>query len=307
MSARLIWLALIWVLIFGSTPAATYAGVPQTSWLEADIHRVRFGAGQATGATGLVSGATGFGGPQAALLVAADPEPVVYKSPLKAFLFSAVLPGAGQFYLGSRLKALVFLGVEATAWGFEAKYRGDGDTRTDQFEDFNRTHWHRADYEQYLAWNYPYSDDTKITAVEISHHLPKTETQQYFEMTGKYNQFAWGWDDANYAGNYLSDYNQANPPPRITGQELAPVSDRRVIYEGMRHEANQKYSQARKMVAVAIVNHLVSGFEAMFAARRHNNQAATDDAVFGRLNMKASLKSYATRRDTPFVQFSYKF
>ena len=126
-------------------------------------------------------------------------------------------------------------------------------------------------------------------------------------MTGKYNQFAWGWDDANYEGNYLEDYSQINPPPTITSEELAPVSARRVIYEGMRHNANLKYDQARKMVALAIVNHLVSGFEALFAARRHNDQVGSEDAIFARLDMHASLKSYSTKRDTPFVQLSYKF
>lgn len=308
MSARLIWLTLICCLTIDSMSGTARAVELQSSWLEEDAHRVRFGAT-------LTSGAVGFTGPTAALLNVAEDsvsgvetKSVGRKSPFKAFLLSAVLPGAGQFYLGSRLKALVFLGVEVTAWGFEAKFRGQGDTRTDEFEQFNRDHWHRADYEQYLAWNYNgITDDSLIPDVEISHHLPDTRTQQYYEMTGKYNQFSWGWDDANYDGNYLYDYSQINPPPTITSEEFAPVSIRRVAYEDMRHDANRKYDQARRMVAVAIVNHLVSGFEALFSARRHNDQAATHDAVFARLDMKASLKSYSAKRDTPFVQFSYKF
>jgi len=312
MSARLICLTLTCCMIFGSVSGIAQTLELQSSWLEEDAHRVRFGAT-------LASGAVGFAGPTVALLTVVEDsvsavetkknKSVGRKSPLKAFLLSAVLPGAGQFYLGNRLKALVFLGVEATAWGFEAKFRGQGDTRTDEFEQFNRDHWLQSSYEDYLAWNYAgiRDDDLITTATEISHHLPDTRTQQYYEMTGKYNQFAWGWDDANYEGNFLRDYDSINPPPTITSAALAPVSARRVIYEGMRHNANLKYDQARKMVAVAIVNHLVSGFEALFAANRHNDQVGTQDAIFARLDMQASLKSYSANRDTPFVQLSYKF
>jgi len=308
MSARLIWLILIFCVIFGSVSVIAQTVELQSSWLEEDAHRVRFGATMA-------SGAVGFSGSTMALLSVGEDsistveiKQVVCKSPIKAFLLSAVLPGAGQFYLGNRLKALVFLGVEATAWGFEAKLRGQGDTRTDEFEQFNRDHWIQSNYEDYLAWNYGgIRDDELIHVTEISHHLPKTRTQQYYEMTGKYNQFSWGWDDANYDGNYLENYDAINPPPTITNEVFAPVSVRRVAYEGMRHDANEKYDQARKMVAVAIVNHLVSGFEALFAANRYNKQVASNDTEFARLDFQASLKSYSANRDTPFVQLSYKF
>jgi hypothetical protein len=300
------WLTLICLLTVSLVPGVVLAGGAPSSWLEDDAHQVRFGT---------THGTDGFGGSPSIQFNAIDEtgsagetEPVGRKSPLKAFLFSAAVPGAGQFYMGSKWKALIFLGVEAAAWGFDTKFNGEGDDLTDEFEAFNRAHWHRADYETYLSWNYfGITDDTQIPDTEISHHIPVTRTQQYYEMTGKYNQFAWGWDDANYQGNYLDDYNQANPPPRITNAALAPVSVRRMAYEDMRHEANVKYDQARKMVAVMIVNHLVSSFEALFAARRHNTQVADDVSVFGRLDMKASLKTYSSRRDTPFVQLSYKF
>ncbi|MEW5796303.1 MAG: hypothetical protein AB1772_08060, partial [Candidatus Zixiibacteriota bacterium] len=45
-------------------------------------------------------------------------EPSDMKSPFKAFILSAVLPGAGQYYMGSRIKPILFLGAEAAAWGF---------------------------------------------------------------------------------------------------------------------------------------------------------------------------------------------
>ena len=77
-----------------------------------------------------------------------------------------------------------------------AKCHGDGNDITDRYEAFNRTYWHDDRYATYLFWNYGVTDDDLINSAETTHHLPDTRTQQYYEMTGKYDQFAWGWDDA---------------------------------------------------------------------------------------------------------------
>jgi hypothetical protein len=229
------------------------------------------------------------------------------KSPLKAFLLSAVIPGAGQFYNGSRIKPFVFLGIEIAAWGFHFKWQGQADDATGAYEAFNRAHWSRYDYEQrYLLWAYGVTDDDSIIATEVSHHLPDTETQQYFEMTGKYDQFAWGWDDAVRDGRTLDDFEN-DPTVRIDGEPTTPYSANRLTYEGMRHDANSKYDKARKMIIVSIVNRLASGFEAYIAAKRHNDQAGEADDLLSRVSVKASLKSYYTSQDTPFLRLSYKF
>jgi hypothetical protein len=233
------------------------------------------------------------------------------KSPFKAFALSAILPGAGQFYCGSRIKPLLFLGVEAAAWGFQFKYRGEGNDATDAYEAFNNTHWSRFDYEnKYLFWAYGEIDDELISAREMSHHLPDDTTQQYYEMTGKYNQFAWGWDDAKRDGLTLDQYHEANPTQlamRITGDSTTPSSANRMRYEGMRNDANRKYDRADKMIIVALVNRLVSSFEAFFSARRINSRIVGGTSAFSLIDVNVSLKSYHSRRDTPYMKLSYKF
>lgn len=310
MPARLIRLTLAGCLIASLMSGSALTVELQSSWLEKDVHQVRFG-------TTLAAGEVGSDGGSSTLVAASDENggsaetgPRVRKSPFKAFLLSAVLPGAGQYYLGHRLKALVFLGIEASAWGIRSRLQSEGHSRTWDFQTFNDAHWHKADYELYLGYTYEgLTDDTLIPDPEISHHLPNTKTQQYYEMTGKYNQFSWGWDDANYNGDSLSDYTGevGSRPPRILGDASTPESKNRNAYEEMRHKANQRYSVARNMVAVAIVNHLASGFEALFSSRRHNERVGSEDAVFARIKLQASLKSYAAKRDTPFVQLSFKF
>jgi hypothetical protein len=236
-----------------------------------------------------------------------ESKPFKRKSPFKAFALSAILPGAGQFYCGSRIKPFVFLGVEVAAWGFQFKYRGKGDDATDAYEAFNHEHWSRFDYEgKYLLWAYGETDDELISEREISHHLPDTRTQQYYEMTGKYNQFAWGWDDAVLNGDTLESFGPGTMP-RITGDSTTPSSANRMNYERMRDDANSKYDRADKMIIVAIINHLVSGFEAFFSARRNNGRAGGGTSAFSRIDVDVSLKSYNARRDTPYMKMSYKF
>jgi hypothetical protein len=228
------------------------------------------------------------------------------KSPGKAFALSLLVPGLGQYYYGSRVKPFVFLGVEIAAWALEFKFHGQGDDITTEFEEFNRAHWNREDYEQkYLLWVYQKSDDDSIHEQEISHHLPDTRTQQYYEMTGKYDQFSWGWDDANIDGREIDDYGVSDPPPKTI--DRVPDSPRRLWYEERRHDANSKYTAAKNMIAVAMVNHLASAFEAYFVTKSRNNAGSQADTEFSRLAVRADLRSTYARYDTPYMRLTYRF
>ena len=238
------------------------------------------------------------------------------KSPVKAFLLSLALPGLGQWYNGSRVKPFLFLGAEIAAWGLNRKWHAEGNDKTREFEAFQRAHWSRTDYEQkYLLWAYGVTDDDSLTGPEypeVSHHLPDGETQQYFEMTGKYDQFLWGWDDAYLVvgtdTTRLSDYNANNPPPRIRGgPDNTPFSARRLIYEGMRKDANDAYDRATKMVIAAMLNRVVSAFEAFVAARKHNRSLHRRFGVLGGVEIKPSLKSLHSSLDTPYLRLTLRF
>src|SRR3990172_6382426 len=82
-----------------------------------------------------------------------------YKSPGKAFLLSMAVPGLGQYYYGSKMKAAAFLGIEATAWIFNVNWHNKGEELTAEFEQFNRDHWVQDHYEDYLEDAYGVRDD----------------------------------------------------------------------------------------------------------------------------------------------------
>ncbi len=233
------------------------------------------------------------------------------KSPGKAFAMSLLVPGLGQNYTGgSKLKSLAFLGTEIASWVLYFKWESDADDLTGAYEAFNDAHWSESRYDDMLLWTYGLTDDEQSTGqiTEISHHLPDTKTQQYYEMTGKYDQFAWGWNDAVLLSDSSTyeNYSLNNPFPAIFGAENIPYSANRNLYETMRNDANNKYDQARKMIYVSMLNRLFSAFEAMISAKNYN-KTVVNKSLLSTISAKVSYKSLYVKRDTPFLTLSMKF
>ncbi len=228
-----------------------------------------------------------------------------HKSPTKAFLLSLVVPGAGQYYYGSKTKTGVFLGVEVLSLFMYSKLDGDGKDMEQDFMNFHDTTWFPKNYQTYLENAHGVSIDTGI--VGFSHHLADSGSQQYYEMTGKYDQFAWGWDDAILENLTLEDYGASVPPLDLADGTTIPVSDNRDTYQQMRADANSKLDQSKRMLYVTIFNHLASAFEAFIMTKRHNDQLRQAEHEFAYLRVRANLKSFYATFDTPVVKVSYHF
>jgi hypothetical protein len=204
------------------------------------------------------------------------------KNVRKAFLYSFVVPGAGQIYTGSEIKAVLFLGVEALGWTGYFTYQSGGDDKTRFFESYADTYWSRQRYAGFL--------DSVPPEYHFTHELPETNTQQYYEMIGKYDQFVYGWDDTE------------PQPPDYENIAIA-YSAHRLHYEDMRHDANKQYDRATKSLILVMFNHLVSGFEAALAAKRHNDRS---DMFAGGISIEAQM----TRIDyeqIPMLTVTYTF
>ncbi len=227
------------------------------------------------------------------------------KSPLKAFFMSLAVPGLGQFYYGSKIKPVAFLGIEAVSWMMNSKWNGDGDDLTSAYEAYNLAHWSRDNYGSYLFDVWGDSSDTDIN--DVTHHLPETNTQQYFEMTGKYDQFGWGWDDAEIGGRDLNSHISVGDLEKITDDSTTiPSSENRFTYEQMRDNANKKYDKADRMIYVVMFNHLVSAFEAYITTNKHNSALKNAENEFA-VQVRASLRTSYVKWDTPFMKVTYKF
>ncbi len=219
-----------------------------------------------------------------------------YKSPKKAFLYSLLLPGLGQRYAGSSIiKQIGFLGIEGTLWGFQFKNRSDGNKKTDEFQAWADKYWTEGDStttQSYRGWLYLHGDTEGVT-VGYDHTLPSSKTQQYYEMIGKYDQFRGGWDD------YWSDTAKYEI---IVNEQLVNISPHRATYLDMRKKANDLLNKADNFIVYALINHLVSAFDAAISARRHNRNQSGDN-----WSLDTIMKYYSATEEIPVVRFSYKF
>lgn len=212
-----------------------------------------------------------------------------HRSTGRAFLYSLILPGAGEYYTGSKFKAAIFLGIEAVSWyGYITNYT-TGQDREDEFKAYADQYWNPAAYRAWLvdargvpSDTVPFRDDNGEPTT-FTHHLPDFKTQQYYEMIGKYDQFQYGWTGTNY--------NIADS-----------TSEYRTDYLNIRNDANNKFDAARNFAIVAIANRIVSAFDAALSAHRLNKR--TDK--FSEIRIKARLADYHGKR-IPKVTFTYKF
>ncbi len=214
------------------------------------------------------------------------------KSPLLAALMSLAVPGAGEIYSGSYLKAGVFIAVEIAAVAVGLAYDKKGDDQTDLFQDYANERWDVAKYARWTIDNIEHLNNSIGSSVDptnygdlfanqertkvnwnalnrlesdiggwYSHRLERFGEQQYYEMIGKYPQFNPGWDD--FDENSLYTYNAV---------QKDPVTANFDYYSGLRGEANDFYDVASSAVIVVIVNHFVSALDAAWSASRYNKR-----------------------------------
>lgn len=208
------------------------------------------------------------------------------KSAKKAFLYSLVVPGAGQYYLGSKIKPVVYLGLEAAFWIGYFSYHNKGNDQEKAYRAFADQFWYPGQYITSLEDSFrvfidslrndtitpPAIPDTfeayvgrqttqrdSVLAMEnvfgFSHHLQYSDSQinhnqQYYENLGKYDQFKWGWSD--YLGN--------------------PDTPNRSTYLSQRKRANDYYGKATTFVMVSLANHVLSAFEAAISTKSYNRK-----------------------------------
>lgn len=127
-----------------------------------------------------------------------------------AMLFSALIPGSGQFYANQRaITAYIFPVLEIGLWFGYFYYRSEGEDITKQYEQFAIQYYSR-EY-QYSAQksliDNPLSDDnfyapddydpTNPTDYGSGGHfrLDEDNTQHFYEDIGKYNKYIFGWQD----------------------------------------------------------------------------------------------------------------
>ena len=119
------------------------------------------------------------------------------------------------------------------------------------------------------------------TGAAFSHKLPFFGEQQYYELVGKYYQFAPGWEDYSYIlrdgvavwtdadGKYIGSID----PEKTAADGSKPnVSPSFLRYAGIHGEANDFLRRASRISILFFINRLGAAAEAAISAKLHNNR-----------------------------------
>jgi hypothetical protein len=226
------------------------------------------------------------------------------KSTKRGFLYSLLLPGAGEFYAGSKLKAALFFGMEAAFWTGYFSYHKKGKDKEDEFIDYANAHWDVYAYSESLLTHYAGFGKDSVTnividtpgifyasptdSIVISHSMylelgPNLDKdQQYYETIGKYDQFRFGWDD--YDGvNFLTLHRE--------------------FYLDLRYDSNSLLDKANRFVMISLANHLLSAFDAAISVRSYNRKGEK----FSTIDIQVRLAQYNENEIIPKLTVSTKF
>lgn len=259
-----------------------------------------------------------------------DPEPTPRtqvrkgKSSKRSLLLSALVPGLGQWYAGSKKRGLAFLGAEAALVGMWVAWKGKGNDLEQEFRAVADEHW---DPEDYLVWRgstisnnssithaLPCSSEVhgyivearkegklqageKLSALdrsEVFGGCAPSEIQQYYELIGKYDQYVAGWDDLRRG----SSTGNAVVPTEVDSVENFH-SERRLRYEDQRDESNRFLKRASTISGVILINHVLSALDAARVARARAEGA--DEAALQRRTRFALVMQPWVRSRVPML------
>ncbi|MBN1465098.1 hypothetical protein JXA02_05005 [candidate division KSB1 bacterium] len=197
------------------------------------------------------------------------------RNPKLALAMSAVIPGSGQAYAKSYVKAAAFLGVEIASWAMYVKGTNEGKRIEDEFHHYADSHWSEPDYWRWIAHQagieYNPGDLEPLRDWEhasFSHGLHREKDQQYYEMIGKYHQFSWGWDD--FRTDPENDISMTDHEITARYNQTGKINNNRYYYETRRDASNDAFKKATTATTVVIINHLFSAIDAAWTTTRYN-------------------------------------
>jgi hypothetical protein len=232
-------------------------------------------------------------------------EPVKPKSPIRAMLLSALVPGLGEMYVGGNrgyVTGGVLMGVDLLSiYKFYGLNR-DGDDARDAYRDYADRYYDRARFEAYVidtvaASNPNFStycdgksgeyDPVKCDSL-IDFYFPLAQDDDFYEQIDVVDRFVFGWVDWMHRPEYVNYWNQWEDPEGPIPPGVNAETARRLAYRSMREEANDLYSSADRYAWIMVIGRVVSMVDALILARAHNSQVAM---LGSRMNLSFQVKS----------------
>lgn len=219
-------------------------------------------------------------------------------------LLSALIPGAGEFYGENYFKAGVFFGIEVLAWATFAYFESKGNKKEDEYQAYADQYWDVRTYARWLK-NEGFNEAGGINPDEpnrdilreqimvceranFSHTMPEYESQQYYELIGKYQNFQAGWTNLQHVPTKAAGpYNyQTYHDPVFTN------------YAADRQKANDFFDYAKIGPITAIVNHILSAADAAWVISTYNSKIKVETGF--RMQNRVSPYTYQVKQFPTF-------
>jgi len=169
----------------------------------------------------------------------------------KAFLFSLILPGSGEYYAGSRTMAKIFFSTEVMLWATYFSFRAYGNMKKDDYIRYAIVHagidQSDKDYDYYV--NIENYDNLR------DYNSARLQQRRVDEVYPDNDYYYWQWD------SHAS----------------------RLEYERIRIASDNAFSRSIFVIGGILINHIISGIDAVRAAK---SQEIPDE---NRLRMGVSL------------------
>ncbi len=240
------------------------------------------------------------------------------RSPGIAAVFSAIVPGAGEFYAESYWRSALFFVAEVALWATAIHYQNKGRQGERDFVTFadglapngpgfandGIARWDAVRFAERMSEIYtterflnsglvPNANQIRQVAAELgtpqrlneirnrdyrflnaferiavsadrnatlSHTLPPYGDQQYYELIGKYSEYAIGW----------YDYDVTRMNNRFEIHSAVYLQ-----YASMRGMANQNLKTASNFFSLVVLNHALSALDALIATNQYNDRIRT--------------------------------
>lgn len=184
-------------------------------------------------------------------------EPSGKKSIKRAMLFSLILPGAGEYYLGYKNTAYAFWGVEAATWSVYAGYKSIAGWRRDDLNAFTRKH---------AGIDVSGRDDDFL---QILKRYPRSENLP--NLSGSYNEGV-RRDARILYPNDPSQQEQYEQENYLTGDDAFTwdTQDNWTQYKVLLHEHRDANKKAFLATGVAMLNRIVSVIDTIWLGKRYN-------------------------------------
>ncbi len=194
------------------------------------------------------------------------------KSLFKAALLSAIVPGGGQFYVGSKKKARYFLATELVTWVGYAAFKTYGN-------------WREDDYVRYAA-------------VHANAQI-EGKTEEFVDLVGFYTDI----HEYNTLGRAFDPEREFLPDTPENHWQWKSI-DERHSFRDLKNRSREAGRRAEFMLGIAIVDRVISIVDAVRGARKANSRIDGSFSSTGQPTYKFSVNPFSSRNQFKLTIFA---